>query len=54
MQFLKQYPVKGGVYFLKEPDDAFERVYLKARQIEGRINDDDVVIHLPGMRRTLR
>lgn len=49
MQFLKQYPVRAGVYFLKEPDDTFERVYLKARQIEGRINDDDVVIHLPGM-----
>ena len=51
MQFLKQYPVKGGVYFLKEPDDTFERVYLKARQIEGRINNDDVVIHLPGMQK---
>lgn len=39
--------VNNGVMYYSEPGGKFESMYLKLREAEGRVYDDDTVLYLP-------
>ena len=46
-RFFETCPQSNSVYYLTEPNDAFESVYLAVRKKEHRLYTDQEVIRLP-------
>lgn len=46
-QIKSNFKNKNGVYYLTEPDNAFEDIYINVRKAEGRIYNDSQVKLLP-------